>query len=93
MTREERHKEIVKYLNSLKNEDGERVFDLKTYIKLRNRDSYSKTRDYTEVSKMTQVICEVFSIASGSAGDIDFYRLFSSYLLDEKKREEINRVL
>ena len=93
MEREERHQKIVEFLNGLKNTEGERAFDLKSYKKIRNRGVYDKTRDHKEVSQMTGVICEVFGIMSGSAGDIDFYRLFDSYLLDEEKREEINRII
>lgn len=93
MERQNRHIEIVKFLNTLKNEEGENAFNLKTHPKPRNRDEYEKTLDYEEVSKMTPLICEVFGIMSGSAGDIDFYRLFSAYLLDKGKRERINQLL
>lgn len=93
MEREERHKKIVEFLNSLENTEGKPAFNLKTYNKLRNRGTLQKTMDYKEVSEMTPVICEVFSIMSGSAGDIDFYSLLQSYLLDKEKRELINRII
>lgn len=93
MERQERHEKIVKFLNSLKDSEGKNAFDLKTYSKLRDREEYIKTRDYQEVSKMTPVVCSVFNIMSGSAGDIDFYRLFQAYLLDEDKRKLINQII
>lgn len=93
MEREERHKKIVEFMNSLKDTDGKPAFDLKTYEKLRDRGVLEKTMDDTEVSTMTKVLCEVYSIMSGSAGDIDFYRLFNAYLNDKDKREQINRIL
>lgn len=93
MERQERHEKIVEFLNSLTDSEGNKAFDLKTYPKLRDRAVYQKTRDYVEVSNMTPVICTVFNIMSGSAGDIDFYRLFQAYLMDEQKRKLINQII
>ncbi|TSJ42259.1 hypothetical protein [Fluviicola chungangensis] len=93
MEREERHARIVEFLNSLKNTEGNPAFKLKTYKKLRDRGVLEKTLDYQEVCEMTPLICEAFGIMSGSAGDIDFYRLFQSYLLDKDKREQINQII
>jgi hypothetical protein len=93
MERQEIHEKIVEFLNSLKDSDGNKAFDLKTYSKLRTGEEYRKTREYQEVSKMTPVVCSVFNIMSGSAGDIDFYRLFQAYLLDEEKRKLINQII
>lgn len=93
MTREDRHKEIVKFLNSLEDTDGKPAFQLKKYNKLRDRATLEKTMDSEEVGKMTRVICEVFAIMSGSAGDINFYDLFHGYLSDKSKREQINRII
>lgn len=93
MEREERHTKIVEFLNSLMNTEGKPAFNLKKYKMLRDRDQLKKSLDYFEVGNMTPVICEVFGIQSGSAGDIDFYRLFQSYLLDKEKREQINRII
>lgn len=93
MERQEIHEKIVEFMNSLKDSDGRKAFDLKTFSKLRNGDEYHKTRDYQEVSKMTPVVCSVFNIMSGSSGEIDFYRLFQAYLLDEEKRKLINQII
>lgn len=93
MERQERHEKIVKFLNSLKDSDGNQAFDLKTYPKLRDRGIYHKTLDYNEVSEMTPVVSTVFNIMSGSAGDINFYKLFQAYLLDEEKRKRINEII
>lgn len=93
MEREERHARIVEFLNSLNNTEGNPAFKLKKYDKLRHRGDLEKTLDYKEVCSMTPLICEAFGIASGSAGDIDFYRLFQSYLLDKEKRDQINLII
>ena len=93
MEREERHVRIVEFLNSLKNTEGDPAFKLKAHKKLRDRGVLEKTLDYAEVYYMTPVICEVFGIMNGSAGDINLYRLFESYLLDKDKRDQINRIL
>jgi hypothetical protein len=93
MEREERHIKTVEFLNSLKDSEGNKVFDLKTYKKLRDRAELEKTMDYKEVATMTPVICSIYNIMSGSAGDIDLYSLLQAYLLDKSKREQINRII
>lgn len=42
MEREERHRKIVEFLNSLENSEGKPAFNLKTYDKLRDRGTLEK---------------------------------------------------
>lgn len=93
MKRIERHIKIVTFLNSLPDSEGGKAFKLQLHKKMRNRGEFNKAINTHDTFDMVKVLCETFAIESGSAGDVDFYRLLQAYLLDETKRNQINNII
>lgn len=48
---------------------------------------------WTDVNRLAVFTSRIFNLTGGSVGNIDLYKLFQSYFLDNEKREQINEIL
>ena len=89
-----RHYQLVQFLSqydAYRDKDGQPIFSIR-------EKSVSGARpvglSFAQVNRAAEVLCDLFNLTAGSvAGRFDLYRLLQGYLLDERKREEMNKLL
>lgn len=52
-----------------------------------------KKVSFTDTHHLAIICSRILNMHGASVGDINFYKLFQNYLLDEEKRKEINRII
>ncbi|HTR29917.1 MAG TPA: hypothetical protein VMH27_11650 [Puia sp.] len=89
-----RHYQLVMFLSqydAYRDKDGQPVFTIRE-----NSVSGGALAgiSFAQVNRAAEVLCDLFNLSAGDVdGGFDLYRLLQGYLLDEGKREEINRVI
>jgi lantibiotic modifying enzyme len=81
------HRQIVKWYNSMCPESHELEM-----LPMQSSGKIHQELDVNSINRIAVVLSELLNLSGGSVGTIDLYKLLQAYILDPKKREEINKI-
>lgn len=86
---QETHEKLIEFINKLYLENWE----LPIKKKIISVKSIENEFSIDDVHHVAIIVSRILNIEGGSIGNINFYKLLESYLLDEEKQKEINKII
>jgi hypothetical protein len=86
--KQKRHEQLIELLNKYS-----QYGNLLKYPETRSTMKAETYLDVNEINWAVIVFTDVLNMGNGSTGTIDLYKLLQSYLLDVKKRNQINAIV
>lgn len=82
-----RHKALINFLKQFELYENSKIVE-----KERNSSDLVNV-DTNDINKTVFLICDFLNQPTGSAADVNLYKLLQTYFTDVKKRNEINKLI